>query len=952
MLRPQPVFNPGKAPMRLSAAEWARVESLFPQAVELDGPARARLLDAECAGQPRVRAELEAMLEASGESDPLLEAPIGLSAPGEERMAELLAAGTRLGAWKIRSLIGQGGMGEVYLAERADGAYQMKAAIKLLKRELFSYANAQRFLRERRVLARLSHPNIARVIDAGTSDDGRPYLVMEYVHGSRITDYAHARQLAPRDVARLMLAVADAVAEAHRHGVVHRDLKPANVMVNDEEQVKLLDFGIAKLMEEAESSMPGAVPMTPAYAAPEQIQDLPLTPATDVCSLGAVLYQLLTHRLPHRREGLPLAVVAAGLRDEAVERPSRVVLRSTALFGETSRRRAAQAIGDLDWIVLKALQADPRRRYANAAELADDLRRYLEHYPVLARQDSLAYRANRFVRRYPAQVAAASLAVVALALALATAVSQARTARAEADRAGRVKDFVVSLFQEQDPVRRGQAAALAPAEVVARGLARADAELAEDPELHAAVLGDLGDIQVALGAPAEGRATLERALALQSAQHGADSLEVAQTLPKLAAALNAEGRHEAQVERLREARAILARHGRLRTLDAARVELALGFAADRGQARGLEAAAHFDSARAIFEAELGPDHRETLLALEYRARVLEQARQDDAALAAFRELVERVERAHGARSPLLIPPLQGLARVEKRGSDPDGARRTLARAVALQREHYGPVHQNLADLLRSWADLEQSRWDFPRAMALFDEAEAALPATAGRHELVKDRGQLKLEMGRYEEAERDLREAARLFRQREGEKSGFTWFVAGEWGRALLRTGKPEQAEKVQREALDRLGAIMGPDAYQNALVADALADTLEDRGSYAEAVALRRRALALTERKYAADHRFVASRQTHLARTLMARDGSPAEAGDLLDRAIATLRTSPGDTAWLARALVLKGRFFTNAKQPGPARPLLEEAVQLYEGLPQPGTGLEEARKALASAG
>jgi serine/threonine protein kinase len=382
--------------MRLNAAEWARVESLFPQAADLGAAERARFLDRACAGEPRVRAEIEAMLGAA--DDPLLDAPVSL-ASGAEKMAEQLAAGTRLGSWRIKSLIGLGGMGEVYLAERADGAYQMNAAIKLLKRELFSYANAQRFLRERRVLARLSHPNIARVLDAGTTDDGRPYLVMEYVHGARVTDHAQRRNAEPREAVRLMLAIAEGVADAHRHGVVHRDLKPANVMVTDAQQVKLLDFGIAKLMDEDDAANAGILPMTPAYAAPEQIMGRPLTPAADVYALGVLLFQLLTWRLPHRREGLPLPVVAVGLKEEVPVPPSRALREGTFDPGEQQRRVRALA-GDLDWIVLKALAPDPAQRYASTVEFAADLQRWLDGAPVRPARGLLAR--GRALLRQPA----------------------------------------------------------------------------------------------------------------------------------------------------------------------------------------------------------------------------------------------------------------------------------------------------------------------------------------------------------------------------------------------------------------------------------------------------------------------------------------------------------------------------------------------------------------------
>jgi eukaryotic-like serine/threonine-protein kinase len=941
--------------MRLNAAEWARVESLFPQAAELARPERARFLDRECAGAPRVRAELEAMLEAVDSNDPLFEAPIGLTAPGEDA-GERLPAGTRLGSWKIKDLIGHGGMGEVYLAERADGAYSMNAAIKLLKRQLFSYANAQRFLRERRVLARLAHPNIARGLDAGTTDDGRPYLVMEHVDGVRVTDHAQTRRLDPRGAARLMLAVAEAVAEAHRHGVVHRDLKPANVMVTHEQQVKLLDFGIAKLMEEPDAATPGAVPMTPAYAAPEQILGQPLTPATDVWALGVMLFQLLTHRLPHRREGLPLPVIAAGLRDETVDRPSRVVLDSTALFGEATRRRQAQALaGDLDWIALKALQADPKRRYPEAGELAADLRRYLEHFPVLARQDSLAYRTSRFVRRYPTQVSATAIGVGALAIGLAAALWQAQVARGEAQRAERVKEFVLSLFAEQDPEGRAQAQALEPAELIARGLARADAELAHDRALHATLLNDLGEIQANVGDPAGGVATLERALAARAEQHGADSVEVAATLHRLAHALALEGRHQDEEARLREALAILERRDALDTAEAAMLQLRLAYRADRGRARGAGAAEQLLAAQRVLEAQRGAEHPDTLRALEYRGQVLEQARQDAEALAVFRDLLGRVERVHGAGSARLIGPLYSMLPILKRSGAHDEAEQTFVRAVALQRTHYGPVHPQLADLLRSWADLEQTRFNLARAEELFREAEAALPPSAAprrRGELLKDRGQLMLAQGRFAEAERDLRAAVEGFRAAEGDGSGFTWFVTGEWGRALLGLGRVAEAESVQREAAARLAAIMGPDAYQNALLADALADTLEQRGQWVEAVDLRRRALALTEARYAPDHRLVAARGTKLATALVARGQGDPEAAALLDRAIPVLRTVPAEQATLAQALAVRGRLFAKAREVAAARPLLQEAVRLFEALPVADDHAAEARRWLARAG
>jgi eukaryotic-like serine/threonine-protein kinase len=405
------------------AGDWALVEALFPDASELQGEARARFLDERCAGHPAARAELEGMLAASGDAAFMSGPPaVRATAP----VPETLPAGTALGPWTMLGLIGRGGMGEVYLAERSDGAYTLQVAIKVLKRGLDTAALVARFMRERRILARLSHPNIARLIDAGTAPDGRPYLVLEHVSGAAIDAYVRERGLPLRATVELVLTVADAVGEAHRRQIVHRDLKPSNVLVDGAGQVKLLDFGIAKLLAEDEGLTQHAtdpLPLTPAYAAPEQLLGRPVTPAVDAYALGVLMFLLLTGRMPHARQGLPAIAVTMGLPDETTPRPSDVVRRAEGLAGTVARRRLARELaGDLDSIVIKALHPDPERRYADAAELAADLRRHLADQPVHARPDALAYRVTRFVRRYRALVAAGAITFSALATGLGVSV--------------------------------------------------------------------------------------------------------------------------------------------------------------------------------------------------------------------------------------------------------------------------------------------------------------------------------------------------------------------------------------------------------------------------------------------------------------------------------------------------------------------------------------------------
>jgi WD40 repeat protein/tRNA A-37 threonylcarbamoyl transferase component Bud32 len=370
----------------VTVERWTQVQSLYLAAEALPGAQRDAFLRGACAGDDALRAEVQALLDASGDTR-------GTAAPRErdDAVAEPLAAGTRLGPWSIERLVGRGGMGEVYQARRADGAFELRVAIKLLKRGMDTDAVLARFGRERRILAQLAHPNVARVLDAGAAPDGRPFLAMEFVDGRAITDYADAAQLDVPAMLRLMITVCEAVQAAHDQRIVHRDLKPSNVLVTGDGQVKLLDFGIAKALAEDDADSTRLAgersALTPAYAAPEQLRGDAPSAATDVYGLGVILYQLLTGRLPQRER-------------ETAERPTAVLRKDRGRLPEKLRlQRLKEISADLDLIVGKTLHADPARRYGAAQEFADDLRRLLDDRPILARPDSSAYRAGRFARR-------------------------------------------------------------------------------------------------------------------------------------------------------------------------------------------------------------------------------------------------------------------------------------------------------------------------------------------------------------------------------------------------------------------------------------------------------------------------------------------------------------------------------------------------------------------------
>lgn len=419
-----------------SASDWQLVRRLFDAALSKTRPERAAFVDTLELAEP-LKAELRSLLahhDDATDGDAVLGAP-----PASAWLTGLSRKGERFGAWQIVGALGAGGMGEVFEARRADGSFEGRAAIKVLKRGMDSAAVLQRFMQERQALARLEHPHIAHMLDAGLSGDGLPYFVMEYVDGLPIDQAARALPLEQR--LALFLQLADAVAYAHRNLLVHRDLKPGNVLVTREGQVKLLDFGIAKALDApagdgvaTEATMAGAPrPFTPNYASPEQVRGEPVGTATDIYSLGALLYLMLTGVRPTGRDASTADAAARAVLSEQPTRPSTLPPAVAQDPAWLSTRKRLQ--GDLDNIVLKALEKQAERRYGSVEAFAADVRRFIGGHPVLAHRPGRLYVAGKFVRRHRAAVAAGGAAVLALAMGLAATAWQANEARLARDEA-------------------------------------------------------------------------------------------------------------------------------------------------------------------------------------------------------------------------------------------------------------------------------------------------------------------------------------------------------------------------------------------------------------------------------------------------------------------------------------------------------------------------------------
>ena len=534
-------------------ALWSRIEPLLDEALDLPPSSRSAFLERVCSGDAELRIALERMISSAESVDRVLDAggvdfamPLITSLERDDDTAATLEPGAQIGPFRIVREIGSGGMGVVYLAERSDPTLRQEVALKVVRRGLERGRGLrQRFLEERQILASLHHPHIATLFDGGVSAEGEPWLAMEYVEGVPLDRFARDGALSVAQRLQLFLDVCDAVQYAHQHLVVHRDLKPSNILVTSDGVVKLLDFGIARLLDPAATpggdaratlTRAGTLPFTPEYASPEQVLGEPISTSSDVYALGIVLYELLTGVRPIHFAERPIVEWGAIVRDAVAAPPSSVAGASRALRG------------DLDTIVLEAIRHEPSRRYASAEQLADDIRRHLAGLPVRARADSWSYRAGKFAKRHRLALAASiALALTVLGGAAATA-RQARVARAEAAKAEKARDFLVSIFASSDP-REVRGEKLTARAVLDRGARQVDSAFANQPELQLDLFTALGSVYFNLGMYPQSDTLFDRSMRLACRLYGANDVRCAIPLDLLADA-RAEGGNFASAESL------------------------------------------------------------------------------------------------------------------------------------------------------------------------------------------------------------------------------------------------------------------------------------------------------------------------------------------------------------------------------------------------------------------
>ncbi len=703
----------------MNRERWHILRPHFERALEAAPADRAALLDALDTDDPAAALELRALLETHERLDAegFLEQDVARPDP---QFAQRDLVGMRAGGYTIERLLGRGGMGEVWLASRHDGRYEGQCAIKLLDAAVRPGRHADRFEREGRFLARLNHPHVARLLDAGTMD-GRPYLALEYVEGQRIDEYCTERALSIAARVRLFLDVASAVAHAHRQLVVHRDLKPSNVLVTREGQVKLLDFGIAKLVDPEPGhgddtlTRYGELALTPEYAAPEQLRSGESTTATDIYQLGMLLYVLLVGRHPWHGP--------TSSRAERFERAleGRVPRASDAAVGPD--RRHLQ--GDLDAILAMALREAPAERYFTAAALFDDLQRFLDGEPVVARRGAAAYRLRKFVGRHRVAVASSIAAALALVAALSYALVQAQSARAEARRAEDINAFILSLFESASP-SGGGGRELRAVDVLQQSLPRIERELAGQPQRQIEIYLSVGRALAELNAYPESLTAFARVGDVAARHSLASSPTALQARIETASALVGRGdvaEAGAVLDGVDEAlagKAPSVLHGQaLNTRSYLQVN----------QERPEEAVRSAVAAAALLERHAGHGHPDTLTALLHLVRARYHADQCDAGLPEIDDALTRIPPGDGTDVHPLTWLFRGVrARCLADVNRTDEAVAEFERNDEHIRTTLGVESKDYAVELTEHARVEHNRGHLDAALALLDRADAIYTA--------------------------------------------------------------------------------------------------------------------------------------------------------------------------------------------------------------------------------
>ncbi|WP_337170373.1 serine/threonine-protein kinase [Gemmatimonas aurantiaca] len=839
----------------LTPTRLHRLRALFDAAIELPVGERAAYLASACEDDPTLQTEVEELLAAVERSGDTWDHPVGAAVAGamaeglgEGTRGDRYAAGGRIGVYEITRLIGMGGMGAVYEGVRVDDQFRKRVALKFLRRGGEGDLAIRRFRYERQILANLNHRNIAALLDGGVTEDGQPYIVMEYVEGEPLTTYANTRRLDLRGRVALLRQVCAAVQHAHQNFVVHRDLKPGNILVTADGSVKLLDFGIARLTRDAEgleqlpATQGGALAFTPEYASPEQARGMPVAASSDIYSLGIIAAELLSGARPYTVQGLLFAEMQTVIVQTPAAVPSTQVTDASATsFGMRAPRLRRALQGDLDAIILQALRKEPERRYGSVEQFSRDLQRWLDGLPVSAQRDTLAYRAGKFVRRRRLEVTALGLIGVSLVGGIVATSRQARRAELERNKMEQVNSFLSNMLSAVDPELGGTSVTVA--QVLSQAAKNIEQEHLE-PEVEAQIRHTLGQTYYGLSLYDSAETHARRAWDLRRKEYGDLDQRTSMSLSYVVALTEARGAF-AQAESL--AMLLVDRQRRMPKDQYNPTELATAL---DNLGRTIEQQGRLDEALAVKLQAIAlrrtiKDDSSSLAALPYTLNSVSVSYTYQGEFAKAESLlVEALDvesRVHGPTSFNMGNLSRSYASLLDEMGYQARADTMIRRSVRILTDAAGPTHY---ETLRSKSMLAQLRYaaaDMPGTIAaareVVPEIGRGMPesdATAGS--VLQALGLALDSLRQFVAADTFLLRSRQLRRTYMPPEH---WAVANAdavYGYHLGRWGRRQEAERLMRGAYDRLVKTRGADALVTKRVAVRLAEFFEATGRAAEA--------------------------------------------------------------------------------------------------------------------
>jgi tetratricopeptide (TPR) repeat protein len=858
--------------------EWNRVKAILDECLELAPASRKVQLERLCAGNAELRLEVESLLDSFSEAgEDFLEKSI------LERREETLT-GRQIGLYLIEEQIAEGGMGAVYRAVRLSD-FQKQVAVKVIKRGMDTDFILRRFRQERQILAELDHPNIARLLDGGATEDGRPYIVMEFIEGVPITQYCDDRRLVEGERLKLFRTVCSAVQFAHQNLIVHRDLKASNILVTAQGDAKLLDFGIAKLLEpDADDTMTWMRLLSPECASPEQVRGQTITTASDIYSLGVLLYRMLSGRPPYIFKTRTAAEITQLVCDEEPARPSEL----------------GPVHADLDNIVLKAMHKDPARRYASVGQLSEDIQRYLDGLPVTARKDTLGYRFSKFVRRHAGALAATALAVISLLAGTAAALWQAHRTAVQQQITNAVNDFLRDDLLAQAGASRQAGPGTNPdpdlkvRTALDRATARIGGKFASQPVVEASIRQTMGEAYEDLGLYPEAQRHVERALELRRNALGEKNADSLASMHSLAELLGNQGRY--------------------------------------GEAEALESKV-VDLRRRV----LGGDHPDTLASMDGLANAYKHLGRYAEAEALQSNVLDVRRRELGDENLATLFSMNDLATVYEDEGKFAPAEQLFLRADEIERRTLGEEHPDTLIGMNNLASLYSRQGMHAQAEALDSKV-----LDTRRHVLGPDHpltlasmNNLAVEYardGKYEQAEPLLAGLLETRRRTLGEENPDTLLSMNNLAGIYRREGKFTQAEPLFTKAMLTQTRVLGPDHPLTLSSVNNLAALYEAESKSAQAEPLFAKALDGRRRTLGAEHPDTLQTQRSLARLYI--DRRNYSQGEALAREALSILEKNSPDGWERYYLqCLLGASLAGEKKYAAAEPLL---LGGYDGLSQ----------------